>query len=127
MRSGVVWYNRTKLVALRRRAALEGGKKREDDAEAAAPPAPALSHRSKEDILREIRRLQQQLEPLGGGGGVKAIRAPSGGGALPVQLLLHADGDSPSSAASSTIAAGRGLDAGLTGSRSGSDDCKHED
>jgi hypothetical protein len=92
LRSGVVWYNHSKLKALRAKAAQQDGKCDEDLEQ------PLLQNRTKADILGDIQRLQREMDLLSTwrAGGLNKLKA---GGSSPhtSAVRINAGGDSSGS------------------------------
>lgn len=91
--SGVVWYNHSKLRALKAKAARQDGKCDEDLEQ---PQQQSLQSRTKADILGEIQRLQHEMDGLERRGG-------AGGGAASKLKSLQGLTSSFSSLSSSTV------------------------
>jgi len=62
--SGVVWYNQVKLKAIKQKVASEVPIKSTNGHLADVEKQPLLQQRNKDDILSEIRRLQQEMATL---------------------------------------------------------------
>lgn len=93
--SGVVWYNHSKLRALKAKAAQQDGKSDEDLEQ------PLLQNRSKADILSEIQRLQRDMDVLERRPGSSSKLKGSPYGSSNTIRIIANGGDSSSSNSSS--------------------------
>lgn len=91
-----MWYNHSKLRALKAKAAQQDGKSDEDLEQ------PLLQNRSKADILSEIQRLQKDMDVLERRPGSSSkLKGSSPYGSSNTIRIIASGGDSSSSNSSS--------------------------